>query len=866
MAKEQLRLTVLFMILSVILFVAAAVWFTNRIIKRKNAPEKYNRAGIGTALGLSGFLILSIWLLRFAVGYFTIVTAECRADELTPLEEVMNSLFGALRTFSMEEEYKEYILDIKTLIAEIVPDVHWGFSVIQSLAVAYASLLNFIAPIIGGAIILEILASIFPKFRLKWSYLSKRPKYFFSELNAASLALAKSIYNEENDKKPIFIFTDTYVDDEEEKEYELLLEAKKYGAICVRDDLAHVKKVKSGIRSYYLMDENEFGNLQTLLCLTEDHNVEFIKDSQIYLFVNSDAYVQIEKQINKEFDESEKKKALLKGGEKPLIVPVNGYRNLVHNLLVDVPLYEPLINNAGKTKLSVTILGNGIIGTEAFLSTYWSGQMLVSDSSNNEKTISECELAINVVSKDKENVFWSKIDYINPEIKKTMQISDSGLNDDILCNDGAGNKNNAYCKVKYIEADVKIGGFWDSNTNETKDLLESDYFIVALGNDSDNISVAEKLRRLIGKKHLEEVRNDKVGNVVISYAVFNSNLANVPNSNKHYCCREKGKSDIFMHAFGSLEQVYSCDNVYMSKYKLLAEGIGAAYDRTQMREKHVEEHKNRGYSYWSDLTRAMHIKYKAFSLGLIKQSVFDFVNNGPTWNEDYNEYVKKQCGIYKETATVNSKKEKDDTEKSFDKINAIYSEDYYKQVLAWLEHRRWNAFIRTQGFQHTNEFRKNFQLNGKDHKNMELKLHPCLVEAKKPDLNGGKVYLNETVCSLFKYTPPKHFDSEKIKSCELSTEEMKALLEDKKVYLIDRLTKVSQIQTDKLDFLDKLSCEWCKESTPVSIELIEKALNDIGNSNPVATEKQKVIFKKAWSGISSYDFKIYDYFDFDYDE
>ena len=63
----------------------------------------------------------------------------------------------------MEEEYAEYIMSIKDLVTEMVPNTHWSFVVIQTVAIVYASVLNLIAPVIGGAIILENLASVFPK-------------------------------------------------------------------------------------------------------------------------------------------------------------------------------------------------------------------------------------------------------------------------------------------------------------------------------------------------------------------------------------------------------------------------------------------------------------------------------------------------------------------------------------------------------------------------------------------------------------------------------------------------------------------------------------------------------------------------------
>lgn len=49
-----------------------------------------------------------------------------------------------------------------------------------------------------------------------------------------------------------------------------------------------------------------------------------------------------------------------------------------------------------------------------------------------------------------------------------------------------------------------------------------------------------------------------------------------------------------------------------------------------------------------------------------------------------------------------------------------------KHYLAYLEKRRWNAFVRSLGYRRSNE------------RNFSLKLHPCLVEARGPQ--AGEVY------------------------------------------------------------------------------------------------------------------------------
>ncbi|MBO5701583.1 MAG: hypothetical protein J6S71_04025 [Clostridia bacterium] len=739
MSKSQLILINITIILSLLSFILLVVLFFVRKFTNIYNLAKYKKFEVSTFLFYSFLLLLSIWALRFGVGYYSIIIdSSNNASHIAPHEEILNSFFKALRTFSMDEDFEQYIISIKSLVKEIVPDGHCSLTIIQTVVVTAASLMNLIAPIISGAIILEILASVFPKIGLRLSYCkTRRPKYYFSELNPASLALAKSIFYKEKDEKPFLIFTDTYVDSENEKEYELLLEAKKYGAICIRDDLSHVVKTRHGKRTYFLMDENEFGNFQTLLGLTDDNNVTFITDSQIFLFVQTDAYVQIEKQINEVFDKDDKKK-LLKGGKKPTIVPVSGYRNLVHNLFVEVPLYEPLVHK-DDNRLNITILGNGIIGTEAFLSAYWFGQMMISREKDGKKTMSDCEMTINIVSKDSADVFWSKIDYINPEIRGTVVIPRERTPKrfrKILEYNDKGDKNKPYCKVKYIQSDVKIGGFWDEQVDDTQVLLESDYFIVALGNDADNISVANKLRRSIGKMHMEG--STKAKNTVIAYVVFDPELAEKLNGHKKYQTLNDVQTDIYMHAFGSLNIVYSYDNVYMSRFKMLAEAVGAAYDKSQISQKLTDDNDARkgdeknNYHYWASLARSMHFKYKAFSLGLIEKSIFDYGSDEA--DDLHKDYVKKQCEKYIKIALAESPQEF-----SGEILDAYEDAQFKKHLLAWLEHRRWCAFTRTMGYQHTDAVKifdvKNCQ------KDMDLKLHSCLVEARRPRLAEGDTYI-----------------------------------------------------------------------------------------------------------------------------
>ncbi len=842
-------------VLSVAVFISAMVFFFVRINKRRKA-EKYNKTSVNTILVISVLLFISIWFLRFAIAHLN----GDGAQKLVWGEELVKSCLETLRSFGVEDDFYNFITDVKSLCSVMNCSYHW-----QNVIIVYASILCIIAPVFSGTIILELFASTFPKFRLRLEYcLWWRKKYYFSELNPASLALAKSIVEKEN-KNVILVFTDTYIDGENEKEYELLLEAKRLGAICLRDDLSHVSKSKYGKKEYYLMDANEFGNFQTLMGLIEKHNIRFLKDSTVYLFVQTDAYVQIEKQINQKFNDNGYESEC-----KPKIVPVRAFGNIVTNLFEDIPLYEPLINKCqNSASLNITILGNGHIGTEAFLNAYWFGQMFVSQEKDGKKTTENCDLTINVVSKDTEKEFWAKIDYINPEIKNTVNL-----------NKADKQAEDKYCNVIYKQCDVKIGGFWDKETegnkNEDSDwLLNSDYYIVALGNDADNISVAEKLFHHIGKKHLGAEKDNQVNNVIIAYAVFDSNIAKMLNTKKYHKCCDNKKKDIFMYAFGSLEQVYSYDNISMSKSKLLANGAGSAYIKKQVNEKHIEDNVKRSqraeegdYNYWANIAKAMHIKYKAFSLGLFEKSLFDFDDI-----TSYEQYSKERCDLYKQMVIV--KKIEKNFENNQDNNSVVYGEyaanvidfldDDAKKLyfdietkihlLAWLEHRRWNAFTRTMGYQYTDKMDKNLKLNGRTHKNMELKLHPCLVEAKRPELNKNNKYKNDGLQKLFDKFEGKYSKDNKIRKENI------AFLEKQKAFFETKQKLLSSINKSSLDELDKTTYDWCKITTDENLKRINDAIKELNKLKGETLEEVILV-----NIIDSYDFKQYDYYDYELDE
>ena len=728
MENYQVGVIITLLCLSVAAVIVPSMIYFARNLVGKPAYGTYKKTTVSRMLLFSGCLIAAVWCLRYAVGYFSIVSADDNTVTLTWWEEIFNSLVHALQTFSMDEDYTDYILNGKEMLGTICGDN----SVWIATYGLYVSVLNFFAPIAGGAIIFEILASIFPKLRLQLSHLAFwKGKYYFSELNDASLALAKSVctIKVSSFMKPVIVFTDAYVDDEDEKGSEMLLEAKLLGAICIRDDLSHLKKNKFGMRKFFLIDEAESGNLQTLADLANSSNSTYLKKSEIYLFTNDDAYVQVERRVRDRLSTDLK----FTEEELPVFVPIQSYRNLISNLLVDVPLYEPLIGKdpdcLGNQTLTVSILGTGHIGTEMFLSTYWLGQIL------------NCSLKVNVLSQESEEEFWSKIDYVNPEIRHTT-IKD----DPILRINRKGDIANVYCEVNYHQCDVKSSEFMSCLIDPEKKILDTDYFLVSLGTDEDNISVANTLRKYIGQHHIKVKKPIKT---VIAYVVYDSELSKTLNRKKYYNFVNE-KVDVYMQAIGSLHDVYSVRNVFMTDREPFAQKAHEAYAAVQNREERAKTHRTRmndDYKHWANLARGMHVKYKVYSMGMIKESMFDY----PNAIESYNEILAKSYSEYK--AVVSGQVEFISKDQENEHLMLLHK-------MAWLEHRRWNAFTRVKGFRSTTDYDV-YAVPGVigSYKQMDIKLHPCLVECDQKGIRANISSKGEIdVESLFQCDDRDDFD------------------------------------------------------------------------------------------------------------
>ena len=741
---------IIIMVISMLLFAAALFYLLILNHLRRKHQKTFEHRVMVSAF----FTLLAIWCMRLLY-----VNFNNQISGMTFFEKIVDSGLHAMKSLSMDEEYTEVLLQGKQMIAKIFPDSDFMLNFYSF----YTTLLNIAAPFVGGAIIFVIAAKIFPRLKLRFATLLLwKPICYFSELNERSLALAQSLREKGCPlRRSIIVFTNICYDNEDEAVTELIHRAKCIGAICIQDGIADIPMLlKHRTKKFFLIDENELNNLDMLssfldkkICSKFNSSKSDAKKDEIYYFYQDDSNILVDKKFR------EALKAKIGKENMPGIVPVRRYRNRILNLLENEPLFKGLDPKKGEP-LNVTVFGTGPIGTEMFLSTYWCGQLL------------DHELFINMVSNESEADFRARIDHINPEIFKTSNKNSSLLN----IYPGSDKKAPVYFNFRYYQTDVKHDDLYGKLTKAGKDgfrLINSTYFLVALGSDKDNLEIANLLSRYINIDSLERPIKLKIP---IAYVIYDDKLmktlkagssenkpkadaqtsdsekelnADVPNNNKitetakadsseskseadaQTSDSEKepnadvpnnnkitetakadssdGNSRVEMYPFGSINETYNYMKIVLSGISEQAEKTSNAYERT-INIKITERKKldNDQYTYWANISKVIFIKYKAFCIGL-----------------EVEEYLKR----------VQNKDEK---------------EIRRNHRLAWLEHRRWNAFMRTQGFRAPtaaeekayialleNDSNKT-GINRRNHKNIELKLHPCIVECDdkgmKPDL------------------------------------------------------------------------------------------------------------------------------------
>lgn len=739
-------------------------------------------------LGITLYVFTLILILKIYVTYSgeIVISDGLPVTELSWSEKFIDSILHTFQTFSMDEDYTQYILEGKRILKshqlELLSKVY-GF---------ITSILYLTAPVLAGSIVLDFVANTFPIIRL-WMHPFCH-KFVFSELNEMSICLAEDIANgkyktiiqlKRFERKPLIIFTDAYTDDESETSAELLSRAKVIHAICIKDDLSEISFKHSKSITYLLMDKEDSSSISSFsylmkseknrpkykkevkkLCLTVTLDREYTINE--YDFLNTIAFnltttdmfgneeklydingnevssddfktyavkckvlrtqdnkTQIKvyfdfssrvldsskpfsltiKEIESRIPNIDKKKVEYKTNLPDLPthiflfvqddcyaeiankVYVNSkentyqvvsrvirdYKNTAINLMSRVPLFMPLLykDQNSRNELNITILGGGRIAQEVFKAIYWCGQ------------IPNVKLNITVLT-EKVKEFRNGISAACPELFDSCEENSPLLS--VFIHDPA------IVNPPYVNS-LTIRPVWDVRNLRLIPhpiLLKTDYFVVALGSDEKAVEMTNLLCSELAK--LKLAKESGKGSVIVP-AIFNRDIADVVINRKPVNLL----TETFVIPFAMLDERFNCENVFMERHIDSANATAEMYNRAHQIQQQKDE-----YSYWANIARALHAPYKLFGFGLLELA-----------NGEQTAITGKPQDMYHVINGTN-----------FSSIQAL------EPLQSWIEHRRWNAFMRAQGFRSMpqKEFKPYFKISGIQ-KSLQLKLHSCLVES-----------------------------------------------------------------------------------------------------------------------------------------
>ncbi len=555
-------------ILSFLLSASGIGMFLYSTFKRPGSSMK-NKLVYPTVL-----LVLGIWVIRYAVALNIQVIDD--GESMNWFEHLFDAMVHSLQTFSMDEDYTTYLVQGKVFLNKI------GGPLLPQLYGVYVSVLNLLAPIAGGAILLDVLSNVFPTIQLViYRIFARNRKYvLFSELNEMSIAIAESYAKSE---KVFFVFTDVFGTDDERMS-ELLARARKLHAVCLSDDILEIRIYGRKATEYYLIDKAEENNIHALAMLYADNSVktlwELSEKVDIYLFASDSAADALAENLNSQL-------------ESPLphvtIKVVREYENLVYSLLQNQPLYLPLLETKASS-LSVLLIGGGKIGHQFFKHVYWCGQML------NPAAASQPPEHPNMVSL-KMTVISQRADHFRKKMKLEMpEAFEEGL-----CTENGESDSTTlpYADFSFLNADVTSSDFLDA-LEKAGDI---DYVLIALGDDKLNISTCEIVQKFINRKSLCSGKPAYI-HLVIENDHLKDSIGTISRTRAGY---------VHINAFGGLQDRYHYRNIHTTALE---------NDALLIHKTHNPDDKERNlitnlYNFRSSIASALHFQYKLFSVGML---------------------------------------------------------------------------------------------------------------------------------------------------------------------------------------------------------------------------------------------------------
>lgn len=685
------------------------------IVEKRNC--KYIKNDLNNKVStLSQFQILIIgFFLAAIVAFFPMYYFDYLTDKnviIKCLKAIVLAAQNVLRLITLNGEYDN--------IKNFMSDTSRINAILGNIYSIYLLIIFIGAPILTASFVLSFFKNTVSK--IKYFFKKRKNIYYISELNEYSFEFAKNILSEKNaNRKNLIIFTNVKVEDQ--MDFELINTARRLGTICLRNDITSLKFKKNINRKLYFISENEDENINKAFYLIKN-----MKDNKVYNNKNTEFYV---------FTNNAESSSLiytLKHQEPSLkmkIRRVNMNHNLAINALMNTKdniFTTAKIDKNNVKVMQVLLVGLGGYGYEFLKNICWCSQM------------PGYSLTVNIF--DKDNSAAERIAMDAPEI---LELNDNKI---------AGE---AMYKLKFYKADVNKHEF----INKLNEIETPTIVYVMLGDDELNIKVSMIIRQQLYRK------DPNNGLEIPIYTVIEDKLKNQVlrvDQNQSQLLSKDGKN-YNIQTIGDVRTIYSLANV----------------EEITLEEMGLKQH----YIYVSKVIKDDIAKIIS-NLNLYLPNDYDFDTLSSTTFKRQKEFEKiyleisdsikeicedmtllnhinallntldKQDNIIKEILEKINEKfnyykdefDKDEYNRNSSISRAIYLyfreilnlNEYDSNCLKDYEHRRWNVWLRFEGYIYDDKI--------KDGKHLS-KTHPDLIsfykldkkEQEKDDtIKGGKVH------------------------------------------------------------------------------------------------------------------------------
>ncbi len=665
--------------LSLIVFILTIAYAIIKIHKEKSVTSKM----IANLIGLTSISMLPLYLGGNIEAQGGIV------------DMIISSVLGVLRVAFGENSLSD-TREVTSLFNE-----EYAFIISNYTAILH---------LVFSALLLGFIAGLFKNFysNIIFKYFDKGALYVFSNFSKRSILLALDI--REKDKKSIIVFLGK-LDSKNENDSNNLEKLAAIGAHVFNFSVDEIKIPKryyeSGVH-YFLLKENEEENLSDALCIARkyrgpdkkadkaadkaaDKNPKQIKE-KILAELSGEVSVFLLNSYTETIAVVDAIEIPTKENFKLHFRIINETRTLVYKLFDENPLFL----GANDDKLKILILGGGRIGTAAAEIASWCGQTL--------KIIPE------IILVDKDNSWEKRFEARCPELsaKTTSELA----------------KKEA--KISFYNCDIEDSDF----INLMCENPDVGYVICALGDNELNIKTALKVRETYEKMlyNCNEKMNfaNKLRVHLLIDAPFLSDISK--------SLRFDNKNKCNFIPFGGLQEIYTKENITSSYLNKLGIAVNRFYKRDQMKNKieaadlnkktkvisEVEaiadsEYNQKEYNRVSSISAGLHFKYKLYSA------------------------LTEICGIKIDDAKWLGKP----SSEMIDKLGEVLLNSDIVEELSILEHRRWNVYMRSQGWTvaTTKMADKWYKTEKNTWKNFTAKMTPCLVSWD--ELDEVDIWLNK---------------------------------------------------------------------------------------------------------------------------